>query len=71
MSPVNSDLDILRRKIITRIFDIIIIMYDKDLSILLFVLYVFDRSPLNCPLLLVFVCCAVSVIGHLAVYSAR
>ena len=46
-------------------------MCDNDLSILLFVLYVFDMSPLYCPLLFVFAFCAVSVIGHLAVYSAR
>jgi len=76
MSLVNSDLDILRRQIITRICDIIIIIIiiitcDNDLSILLFVLHVFDMSPLHCPLLLVFVCCAVSVLSHLAVYSAR
>jgi len=73
MSLVNSDLDILRRQIITRIFDIIIIiiMCDNDLSIVLFVLYVFDMSPLYCPLLFVFVCCDVSVLDHLAVHSAR
>jgi hypothetical protein len=46
-------------------------MCENDLSILLFVLYVFDMSPIYGPLLLAFGFCAVSVIGHLAAYSDR
>ena len=33
--------------------------------------FVFDMSPVYCPLLLVLVFCAVFVIGHLPVYSER
>ena len=42
------------------------------LSMLFFVLYeLFHMCPVCCPLLFVFVCCAVSVIGHLAVDLAH
>jgi hypothetical protein len=53
-----------------------ILMSQTNLTVLLlficlFWLSLFHFCPVYCPLLFVFVCCAVSVIGHLAVDSAR
>jgi hypothetical protein len=41
------------------------------LLLLLFWLYLFHLCPVHCPLFFVFVCCAVFLIGHLAVDSAH
>jgi hypothetical protein len=41
--------------------------YLSNFFICLFWLCLFHLCPVYCPLLFVFVCCAVSVIGHLAV----
>jgi hypothetical protein len=77
---ICDHLDIFIMQIITCRFDIIIVviaiiiiivvvvMCDNDLSILLFVLYVFV-SCASC--LLSFVSCVVSVTGHLAVDLAH
>jgi hypothetical protein len=47
-------------------------MYVCMYVLCLFVLVVsFHLCPVHCPLLFVFICCAVSVVGHLAVDSAH
>jgi len=74
---VCSDTDILRGQIITHWFDIIIIFFLLQcmqlnyLSMLFFVLHEFVSYVSCFMLLLVFVCCAVSVIGHPAVDLAH
>jgi hypothetical protein len=71
-NSVCSDLDFFRKQTITLIFDVIISsLLDGELSDylnILFVLFVFVSYVSH--LLFVAACCAVRVIGHLAVDSA-
>lgn len=67
---VCSDACVFRREFITlrfvsKLISLLSSLLNKFVSILVFVSYVFC-----CPLLFVFVCCALSVIGHLALDSA-
>jgi hypothetical protein len=76
-----KQLDVFRRQIVTLsqmwyycttlLQGVLINNLSIPLFVCLFWLCWFHLSPVHCPLLFVFVCCAVSVIGHLAVGSAH
>jgi hypothetical protein len=70
-NSVYSDLDTCRRQILELI--LLLVCYycvNINYSSLLFGLCFFRACPVYCHILFVFVCCAVSVIGHLVVGSA-